>query len=55
MNIETYWDDISLQYVAYNSDNYCACVDCHDYLGYGTTKQEAIEEYLEVVDFNGSR
>lgn len=55
MNIATYWDDILLEYVAYNEDDYCGCVDCQDPLGYGTNKQEAIDDLCEKLDYNGSK
>lgn len=45
MSINTYFDRDLREYVSTTAD-YCGCCDCSDPIGYGSTKEESIEELL---------
>jgi hypothetical protein len=46
MNIKTYWDDLILEYVAYDESTYDGAPDAGDLntLGFGDSRNEAIAE-----------
>lgn len=55
MAIQTYYDDILMSYVAYDDANYCGCPDCHDHLGFGDTRQDAIDDLQDILDSTPDR
>lgn len=55
MNIVTYWDDVLMEYVAHDADNYDGLPDGNNELGYGNTRQEAIEDLEERFLLNSNK